>query len=76
MFGKGAISSSESPVFFASGVSERGVPETVFPFWTLRIREGSLPGRVSGFRPPEIDVVRGSLVEAALEGGGANGSTI
>ena len=30
----------------------------------------------SGFRPPETKVVRGSLVEAALEGGGANGSSI
>ena len=30
----------------------------------------------SGFRPPETEVVRGSLVEAALEGGCAYGSNI
>ena len=32
--------------------------------------------RGSGFCPPEIEAVRGSLVEAAFEGGETNGSTI
>ena len=30
----------------------------------------------SGFRPPNIEAVRGSLLEAALEGGGGRGLTI
>ena len=67
MCGERAISSSESPARFV-----RGVPETVLPFRTLRIGEGSLPVRCSRFCQPEIEVVRGSLVEAALEGGGGN----
>ena len=71
MFGEGAILSSESPA-----PSTRGVPETVLPFRTLRIEEGSLPVRCSRFCPPEIEVVRGSLLEAALEGGRGNVLTI
>ena len=67
MFGEGAISSSESPAPSACGVLEPGVPETVLPFRTLWIGEGSFPVRYSGFCPPEIEVVRGSLLEAALE---------
>ena len=71
MFGEGAISSSESPA-----PSARGVPETVLPFRTLRIGEGLLPVRCSGFCPPKIEVVRGSLLTAVLEGGGGNVFTI
>ena len=76
MFGEGATSSSESPTPSARGVLEPGIPENVFPFRTLWIGEGSLPVCCSGCCPPEIEAVRGSLVEAALEGGGGNGSTI
>ena len=76
MFGDWAISSSESPAPSVRGVPEPGVPETVLPFRMLRTGEGSLPVRCSGFCPPEIEAVRGSLLEAALEGGGGNGLTI
>lgn len=74
MFGEGAISSSESPAPSGSGVPERGVPEIVFSFLTLWIGERSLLVSCSGFRQPETEAVRGSLVDAALEGGGAYGS--
>ena len=70
-----AISSSESPAPSATGVSERGIPKIVFPFRTLWIGEGSLPVRYFGFRPLEIEAVRGSLVEVAFEGGRTNDST-
>ena len=76
MFGEGVISSSESPAPSGSGVPERGVPETVFSFRTLWIGEGSLPVSCSGFRPPGIEVVRGSLVEVARDVGGTYGSSI
>ena len=71
MFGEGATSSSKFPA-----PSARGVPETVLPFRMLRSGEGSLPVRCSRFCPPEIEAVRGSLLEAALEGGGGNVLTI
>ena len=64
MFGEEAISSSESPA-----PSVRGIPKIVLPFRTLRIEERSLSVRCFGFCPLDIEVVRGSLVEAALEGG-------
>ena len=60
MFGEEAISSSESLAPSGSDVPEHEVPETVFSFRTLWIGEGSLPVSGFGFRPPEIEVVRGS----------------
>ena len=75
MFGDGATSSSESAAPSVRGVAVPGVPETV-PFRMLRTGEGSLLVPCSGFCPPEIEAVRGSLLEAALEGGGGNGLTI
>ena len=74
IFGEGAISSSESHVLSDLGVREPGVPETKLPLWTLCIGEGSLAVFCSGCCLPKL--VRGSLGEAALEGGRGNGSTI
>ena len=64
------------PCFFCPWCLELGIPEIVFPFWTIWIGKGSFPVCCPGFSPPEIEAVRGSLVEAALESGGGNGSTI
>ena len=69
MFGEGAISSSKSPAPSALGVPERGVPETVFPFWTLRGGEWSCPRCWTGSRRPELRVAHGWRLEAALDGG-------
>ena len=80
MFGDGATSSSESAVLSVRGVPVPGVPETVpgvpetVPIRMLRTGEGSLPVPSIGFRPPEA--VRGSLLEAALEGGRGRGLAI
>ena len=76
MFGEGAISSSKSPALSAIGVPERGVPETVFPFWTLWGEEWSSPRCWSRFRRPELGVARGSRLKAALDGGWRGGLVI
>src|ERR1700738_3852706 len=82
MFGDGATSSSESAALSVRGVPVPSVPETVprvpetVPIRMLWIGEGSLPVPCSGFRPPDIEAVRGCLLEAALEGGGGRGLTI
>src|ERR1700738_1935249 len=82
MFGDGTTSSFESAALLVRGVPVPGVPETVpgvpeiVPIRMLRTGEGSLPVPCSGFRPPDIEAHRGSLLEAALEGGGGRGLTI
>ena len=81
MFGKGAISSSESPAAAGSSPDlspdpDRTVPEAFFSFQELWPGEGSLPVVCSLFRPHETEAVRGSLANIACEGRGANCSTI
>ena len=76
MFGEGAISSSESLALSAIGVSERGVPETVFPFRTLQGGEWSSPRCWSGFRQLELRVARGLRLEATLDSGWRGGLVI
>jgi hypothetical protein len=64
------------------GVSETvpGVPETVpgvpEPFQTLRIGDKSCPRCWTGSWWPELGVARGSLLEAAREGGWRRGLVI
>ena len=68
MFGKGAISSLESPAGDGSSPTpsfdpDRALPEVFFSFWELSTGEGSLPVVRSVFRPQETKVIRGSLVD-------------
>ena len=69
MFGDGAISSSKSHAPSALGVPERGVPEIVFPFRTLRNGESSSPKCWTRSWNLELEVVRGLRLKTALEGG-------
>ena len=69
MFRDGATSSSESPARSALGVLERGVSETVPPLRTLRIGDWSSPRCWTRSLRLELGVVRGSRLEAALDGG-------
>ena len=69
MFGDGATSSSESSAPSALGVPECGIPETVPPLRTIRIGDWSSPRCWTGTLRLELAVVRGSRLEAALDGG-------
>ena len=69
MFGEGAISSPKSLAPSKFGVPKCGDPEIVFSFRMLWTGEGSLLKFRFGILPHKIDMVRGSLVDAAREGG-------
>ena len=69
MFGDGATSSSETLASSALRFPERGVPATVVPTRTLRGGDWSSPRCWTGSLRPELGVVRGSRLEAALDGG-------
>lgn len=75
MFGRGDLFHGIA-CLFGSIVSERGVPKSVFSFRMMWIVEGSVLVFCSEFLPHKTEVVGGSLVDAACDGGGAYGSNI
>ena len=69
MFGDGATSSSESPAPSVLLDLGCGVPATGVPIRTLRGGDCSSPRCWIGSPCPELGVVQGSRLEAALDGG-------
>ena len=69
MFGEGTTSSSKSPAPSALRVPECGVPATGVPIQTLRGGDWSSPRCWTRYLWLELGVVRGSRLEAALDGG-------